>query len=163
MEQKYEIRPAKKEDLPRILEIYAFARAFMAENGNPGQWGKTRPTSEQTEQDMEARKLYAVCCGEIIHGVFFFQIGEEPTYREIYDGGWHENRPYGVIHRIAGDGSGGVFAAALASCREKTEYLRIDTHRDNAVMQHLLKKSGFRYCGRIYVADGSERLAYDRI
>ena len=31
-------------DLPRILALYAHARAFMAENGNPNQWGQTRPT-----------------------------------------------------------------------------------------------------------------------
>lgn len=157
------IRPAEPADLPRIGEIYAHARAFMAENGNPGQWGRTRPSPRQTEKDLENQNLYVLCSGEKLRGVFCFFLGEEPTYREIYDGAWHENRPYGVIHRIAGDGSGGVFSAALAFCREKAEYLRIDTHRDNAVMQHLLRKSGFRFCGRIYLADGSERLAYDRI
>ena len=31
-------------DLPRILALYAHARAFMAQNGNPNQWGQTRPT-----------------------------------------------------------------------------------------------------------------------
>lgn len=38
--------------------------------------------------------------------------------------------------------------------------LRADTHRNNRTMRHLLEKSGFRYCGIIHVADGSERLAY---
>ena len=31
------VRPAVLEDLDRILEIYAEARRFMAENGNPTQ------------------------------------------------------------------------------------------------------------------------------
>lgn len=40
--------------------------------------------------------------------------------------------------------------------------IRIDTHRDNKPMQHLLNKNGFRYCGIIYLEDGDERLAYQR-
>ena len=29
-------------------------------------------------------------------------------------------------------------------------------------MQNLLKKNGFTYCGRIYVDDGGERLAFQK-
>ena len=36
------IRHSIPEDLPRIMEIYDYARRFMAEHGNPNQWG--RPT-----------------------------------------------------------------------------------------------------------------------
>ena len=35
---------------------------------------------------------------------------------------------------------------AIAQCG----HLRIDTHGDNKVMQHLLTKLGFRHCGTIY-------------
>ena len=47
-------------DLPRILALYAHARAFMAENGNPNQWGQTRPT----EADIAAHnfdKITSLC------------------------------------------------------------------------------------------------------
>ncbi len=39
--------------------------------------------------------------------IFFFLYGEniEPTYREITNGVWRDESPYGVVHRIAGDGS----------------------------------------------------------
>ena len=47
---------------------------------------------------------------------------------------------------------------ALEQCRN----LRIDTHRDNVVMQHMLDKNGFQYCGIIYLEDGSERLGYQK-
>ena len=30
-------------DLPQILAIYAHARAFMAQHGNPNQWGASPP------------------------------------------------------------------------------------------------------------------------
>ena len=41
--------------------------------------------------------------------------------------------------------------------------IRIDTHRDNLIMQHNLLKHGFAYCGIIYLASGDTRLAYQRI
>ena len=44
-----------------------------------------------------------------------------------------------------------------------TPNLRADTHRDNRIMQHILQKHGFRYCGIIYLLNGDERLAYQKI
>ena len=35
------IRKATEQDIKRMMEIYAYARKFMAENGNPNQWGPT--------------------------------------------------------------------------------------------------------------------------
>ncbi len=35
------IRPAQPGDLPALLEIFADARAFMAQTGNPTQWPVT--------------------------------------------------------------------------------------------------------------------------
>ncbi len=157
----YSIRPALEGDLERICEIYAYARRFMAEHGNPNQWGKTHPPVEQLEKDIAAGNLYVVTAEEMIHGVFFFLIGPDPTYSYIENGAWHADRPYGTIHRIAGDGSGGILGAAVEFCRGRIDYLRIDTHHDNVVMQRAVEKQGFRRCGIIYIADGSPRIAYD--
>ena len=46
------------------------------------------------------------------------------------------------------------------SCFERWPNLRVDTHRDNKVMQHILTKYGFQRCGIIYVKNGTERIAY---
>lgn len=159
----YFVRPAGAEDMGQIEEIYSFARAFMAENGNPTQWGTANPARETLEADLERGNLYVVTERETIHGVFAFLLGDDPTYETIYDGAWHSDRPYGTIHRIAGDGSGGIFRTALAFCRERCACLRIDTHRNNQVMQHVIEKAGFRRCGIIYIADGSPRIAYDLV
>lgn len=159
----YTIRKANPEDMPRILEIYAYARRFMEETGNPNQWGKTNPPRETLEADVAARRLYVVEKAGLIHGVFFFSLGEDPTYRIIYDGQWGSEEPYGTIHRIASDGSGGVFAACLSWCRGQIGHLRIDTHRDNHVMQHVVEKHGFQRRGIIYIADGTPRIAYEYI
>ncbi len=157
----YKIDTAKPEDLPRILEIYAFARTFMAENGNPSQWGNSHPPKNQLCRDVEEGKLYTVSCGEEIHGVFYFAVEEDPTYAVI-EGAWHYSGPYGVIHRIASDGSGGILKAAVSFAQTKISHLRIDTHEDNTVMQGALQKAGFSHCGIIYIADGTPRIAYDR-
>ena len=71
--------------------------------------------------------------------------------------------PYGVIHRVAGDGSGGILKAVIQFADEKSGYLRIDTHSDNYVMQKALTKYGFQKCGIIFVEDGSPRIAFDRV
>ena len=48
------IRKSTVEDLERIMEIYAHARQFMAETGNPNQWGPTCwPPREVVRQDVE--------------------------------------------------------------------------------------------------------------
>lgn len=158
----YVIRKAEPADLETILSIYAQARKFMAENGNPNQWGKTNPPQSQLTEDIGNGMLYVIE-SDGIHGVFFFCVGEDPTYRRIYEGSWMRDTPYGVIHRIAGDGSGGIVGAAVNFAKQQIQHLRIDTHEDNKVMQHVLEKHGFSRRGIIYIADGSPRIAYEMI
>lgn len=155
------IRPATQADMEEILKIYAQARRFMAENGNPTQWGQHHPAREILEEDIGLNRLYVLEDGARLRGVFMFEVGEDSTYAHI-DGSWRSSAPYGVIHRIAGVG-GGVFAAALDYCSGIIAHLRIDTHADNKPMQHVVEKAGFSKRGIIYVADGTPRIAYDRI
>ena len=70
-------------DLPQILAIYAHARAFMAQHGNPNQWGASRPTETDITAHIAARELYVLREADAIHGVFAFILGEDPTYRAI--------------------------------------------------------------------------------
>lgn len=159
----YIVRPAKQEDLSRIEEIYAYARKFMAETGNPNQWGKSHPPRTQLVKDMEAGNLYVITDHESIHGVFYFYIGEDPTYKKIFDGAWRSDASYGTIHRIAGDGAGGILRTAVEFGKKQIAHLRIDTHEDNKVMQRAVEKQGFCRCGIIFIADGTPRIAYDLI
>ena len=159
----YCVRKAEEGDMSRISEIYAYARSFMAANGNPTQWGTDRPPLAQLERDIAAGDLYAIADGKEIHGVFAFLLGDDPTYAVIYDGAWHFDKPYGTLHRVAGDGSGGIFVAAVAFAQQHSGYLRIDTHENNKVMQHVIEKAGFQRCGTILTDDGTPRIAYDRL
>ena len=157
---EYTVRAAKSADLNRIEEIYRNARVFMQNHGNPNQWGKTYPPIEQIQKDIAEEKLFVIEDGQIIHGVFFFWMGEDPTYKVI-DGKWRMDAPYGTIHRIAGDGSGGILKTAVAFAEKRIGYLRIDTHEDNRVMQKAVDRFGFLRRGLIYLEDGSPRIAYD--
>ncbi len=40
------IRKSRQQDIDRIMEIYDFARDFMARHGNPNQWGETTGRQE---------------------------------------------------------------------------------------------------------------------
>jgi len=159
----YRIRKAVSLDLPRILDIYAYARDFMAKTGNPNQWGTSHPAQSQLIQDIHEGSLYVEEDENGIHGVFAFFLGEDPTYAYIEEGKWISQTPYGTIHRIASDGSGGVVSAAVDYCGKIIYHLRIDTHHDNRVMQHVVEKLGFQRCGIIYISDRSPRIAYERI
>lgn len=163
------IRHSTENDFSRIMEIYRYARNYMAEHGNPNQWGPTNwPPEELIHRDIQSGNSY-VCVNDpgTVVGTFFFVQGKdiEPTYRDIVDGQWLDNSPYGVIHRLAGDGSEkgiGVFCIRWAF--DRCGHLRIDTHGDNIVLQNLAQKLGFIHCGTIYVEeDDYPRLAYEKI
>lgn len=162
--QSLQIKKAKMDDLPRILEIYAYARNFMKESGNASQWKDDFPPEILLVNDIRNENLYVIKEENTIHAVFAFLIGEEPTYSPIEQGEWLSDTEYGTLHRIAGDGSvHGIFDRIVEFCNQKMSHLRIDTHRDNKVMQHLICKNGFQECGIIHVADGSQRIAYEKI
>lgn len=155
------IRLAKYEDLERIMDIYAAARKYMADNGNVTQWTDSYPSKEMLEGDIEKEQLFVYEVSNKIHGVFAFIIGPEETYSYIENGSWKNDAPYGTIHRVASDGVvKGVFSQCLEFCKARIPNLRIDTHKDNHTMQRLIEKSGFEKCGIIYVQNGTPRIAY---
>lgn len=163
----FAIRKAREGDLERIMDIYALARKFQREHGNPTQWAGGYPAVELVRTDLERGELYVVCRetpdGEEISGVFMFSREPEADYEQIWDGSWLNDAPYGVVHRVASAGtSRGVGTACLAWAWEQCPNLRMDTHRDNEVMQRLLEKNGFRRCGLITGHDGKERIAYQK-
>lgn len=164
-----EIRKTTEQDIGRLMEIYAYARDFMAKTGNPNQWGPTNwPPEALLRNDIKEGSSY-VCTNDngTVIGTFYFIQGKdiEPNYREITDGAWLDDSAYGVVHRLASDGSErgiGQFCInwAFAQCG----HMRIDTHTDNKVMQKLLTKLGFQRCGIIYVIeDNYPRYAYEKV
>lgn len=166
-----EIRRAEKEDLPLLMAIYAAARAFMRSRGNTVQWVGGYPSNQTVLAGIESGDQY-VClagaeegfAGGRIVATFWFAVAPEPTYACIDGGRWLDEAPYGVVHRLASDGSvKGVGEFCLDWCMERCGNIRVDTHADNAVMQSLLLRRGYTRCGVITIGDGTPRDAYQKI
>lgn len=54
------IRKATVNDKTRIMEIYAYARQFMAEHGNPNQWKNNNPSEETIDNDIAKQEMYVI-------------------------------------------------------------------------------------------------------
>lgn len=157
------IKKADMNDLKEILNIYSYARRYMKEHKNPTQWGDDRPSESVIKNDITNGNSFVIIDNNVISGVFSFIIGEDETYKKIYDGKWLNDKAYGTVHRLAGNGkSKGIFDFSMGYCEKLIDNIRIDTHKNNKIMQYLLSKRGYKKCGIIYVEDGSERLAYQK-
>lgn len=158
-----EIRKSEMADLDTLLKMYENARLFMTGHGNPTQWGNTYPPKPLLAKDIDAGRSYVCLEHERIIATFYYREGWDDTYAKIYDGQWLNESPYGVVHRITSDGTvKGAATFCLNWAFEQCGNLKIDTHKDNVVMQHMLDKNGFTYCGIIYTENKSERLAYQK-
>lgn len=158
-----EIQKTRPEDEAALLALFESARAFMQAHGNPNQWGNGYPSIERIRQDIQSQNSYLCREGEQILGTFYFAPGPDPTYGEIWDGSWLSDAPYWVVHRVAaGQNRRGVATYCLKWCLSQQRHIRIDTHRDNLPMQRALLKNGFSRRGIIHLADGAERIAFER-
>jgi len=159
------IREARPTDMAAIMKVMDAAKKIMRQSGNMHQWGDGYPSEAVIMSDMERKGGFVIEYDEEIVGYFAFLQSPEPTYARIYEGKWlDDERPYHVVHRIASyPDAYGVFSSIMEFCFSHDTNIRIDTHRDNTIMQHNIAKHGFTYCGIIYLASGDERLAYQRL
>ena len=159
------IRPATYADIPAILELMEAARGIMRASGNLHQWGDGYPQAEHIAADIDRAGGFLLEDDGVPGAYFAFLPSPEPTYAKIYDGAWlDDSLPYHVIHRIASRPDvHGVFRSIMDWAFARDPNIRIDTHRDNTIMQHNILHCGFRYCGVILLASGDPRLAYQHL
>ena len=169
------IRLATPADIPALRPVFEAAKGIMRADGNHDQWSAPGfPDDSLLLRDI-ARGGGFVIESTVMPGltghlaapriVAYFALlpSPEPTY-DVIDGAWLTDEPYGVIHRMASyPEAHGIFSTIIDYATSRFAHLRIDTHRDNHIMQHLIKKHGFTYCGIIWLEDGTERLAYERL
>ena len=159
------IREAKPTDITDIMQVMEAAKKIMRSSGNMHQWADGYPSETVIFSDMKKHGGYVIEDAGRIVGYFAFLPSPEPTYSKIYDGQWTDDTlPYHVIHRIASyPDVHGIFSDVMDFCFSHDANIRIDTHKDNRIMQHNIEKHGFSYCGIIYLANGDERMAYQRL
>ena len=158
------ITKAKAQQVDDIMNVIAAAKLIMRQSGNMHQWSDSYPSADVILHDIEVGGGYVVEDDGAIVGYFAFLPSPEPTYAKIYEGSWIDDMlPYHVVHRIASyPVAHGIFQSIMDFCFAHDSNIRIDTHRDNKIMQHVILKHGFTNCGIIYLLSGDERLAYQK-
>lgn len=154
-----------------IINIIHDAQKYLAAQGID-QWQDGYPDESVIQKDIENKECYMVTNASRILGTAMFTTRPEPTYNVI-EGQWLTSADaiYGVIHRMTVDANFrglGIAKFIFAECEFKLKMqqiksMRIDTHEDNHAMQALLKKSGYTYCGIIYLESGDKRLAFEKV
>lgn len=161
-----ELRKAKPQEAEICYRCIEDARVYHQSMGFV-QWHPDYPTQQTILDDIVQDIGYVFADGQEIVGYCCIIIDDEPAYRTI-DGAWKTDRPYAVVHRMAfrqkarGKGlSGQAFDLIKAFCfSQHIHAIRVDTQDENKVMQHILDREGFRYCGLIQF-DGGPKLAYE--
>lgn len=167
------IRQSVANDLDALMALFSEARGTIALLGID-QWQDGYPSEAVVARDIEKGQSYCVEHDGNICATFALIDDGEPTYDRIFDGAWltgDQTGHYLAIHRVAiavamrGQGIAPAILsyAADAALRSERTSLRIDTHRGNVVMRRMLEKNGFAYCGVIYLANGAERVAYEKV
>ena len=159
------IREAKTTDITDIMLVMEAAKKIMRSSGNMHQWADGYPSEAVIISDMEKHGGFVIEDAGRIVGYFAFLPSPEPTYSKIYDGKWLDDvQSYHVVHRIASyPDVHGIFSDIMDFCFSHDANIRIDTHKDNRIMQHNIEKHGFTCCGIIYLANGDERMAYQKL
>ena len=163
-------KQATTHDLPLIMNIIKEAQSYFKQN-HINQWQNNYPNNQTIENDIKNGYSYVLLEEEEIIATVCVSFDGEANYENIMDGSWLSNGEYAVIHRLAvkdthkGKGiSTIVFKKIEDMCIEKgITSIKVDTHEENASMQKLLQKNNFQYCGIIFVADQSPRVAFEKI
>ncbi len=163
------LRLAKTDDIPAIMQIIAQCQALLALRG-VDQWQDGYPSQEIIEGDIEAQRGYILEVDSCIAAYSALAFGVEQAYNDLRKGEWITSADeYLTIHRIAiGDTFRGcnlattIFNIAFDMARSRGySSVRIDTHKDNMVMQKRLKSLGFTYCGQV-IYGVNERIAFEK-
>jgi hypothetical protein len=165
MNKLISIRTAKKDDIEKLNEVFEFARQIMISNNNPTQWSTFHPSKKFLLEDIQLGILYVVEFENKICGAFALVFGEDEPYKHII-GKRIDDSPYITIHSLASNGKiRDLFGVVLEYAKSFNHHIRIDTHRNNATMLHLMDKYGFVRTGLCYVdmPFDNERITFELV
>lgn len=160
-------RKATEADIDAVAEIMASASARLGAAGID-QWQRGYPNRSSVEQDVKNGVGMVLSEGDtiLVYGAVIFT--GEPAYDDLTGGEWLRSGDYACVHRLCtneifvGMGFSKHFMlAAEAMAAERVGSIRIDTHPDNQIMQSLIGRLGYTYCGDVVIE--SRRLAYEKI
>lgn len=164
-----EIRKLKQEEINDVLEIIEEAKVYFRSINSP-QWQNGYPNQSSIEQDYELGNAYVVADENKVVAYAAIIMGHDSNYDKI-DGKWISEGPYGVMHRVCvkneykGQGLAHLLFTKMEEMIKERGWksARIDTHELNANMIHCIGKEQFTKCGIVWMSDGSERLAFEKL
>lgn len=160
-------RKATEQDITAIEQIIRAASARLGAAGID-QWQRGYPNRSSIEKDVTEGVGMVLCEGDtiLVYGAVIFT--GEPAYNDLTGGEWLTQGEYACVHRLCtneifvGMGFSKHFMlAAEAMASERVKSIRIDTHPDNKIMQGLICRLGYTYCGDVVIE--SRRLAYEKL
>ncbi|EJT6153545.1 GNAT family N-acetyltransferase [Clostridium perfringens] len=165
-----EFRQANISDLDQIVEIIELSKKYLKET-KVDQWQDGYPAKEDLRRDIESGNSYVLTNKDEIVATTVISLDGESTYNSIFNGEWITNEEYIVMHRVAVHDKykgKGIFKelikeAESLALNKGISSIKIDTHRDNISMQRAVVKNDFKRCGIIYLEDGSERIAFEKV
>lgn len=164
------LRQATLDDLPKVIDIIEGAKETLRDRG-VDQWQAGYPNNDILKQDIQEDISYVLILDGEVVGTAALQQGYDKNYQDMTSGSWSDKSEvtYSVIHRIAvepGHQGQHLSAALIQQLFTMSHYLgysdvRIDTHPDNLVMQHVITSNGFVEQGTITMdEDHGIRKAY---
>lgn len=165
-----EFRQANISDLDQIVEIIELSKKYLKET-KVDQWQDGYPAKEDLRRDIESGNSYVLTNKDEIVATTVISLDSESTYNSIFNGEWITNEEYIVMHRVAVHDrykGKGIFKELIKEAENLALNkgifsIKIDTHRDNISMQKAVLKNDFKKCGIIYLEDGSERIAFEKV
>lgn len=154
------LRKATMEDYDQIMDILRDGSSQLAEQGID-QWQGDYPNADVVKKDIEnGWGVIAQSDDEQTVGYVAVVDGPDESYAKMKGKWLIDTDKYVVLHRVAvhskhtGHGyASKLFVAVIDYIKEhrkEIETIRIDTHIDNKVMQHLITKHGFKKVGEVY-------------
>ena len=161
------LRKANENETDNAVRLINEAKKFLKQQGID-QWQKGYPDIECIKNDIKNKKGYFLE-EDILIGYLCIDFDGEPAY-DTLNGEWKGNDKYAVVHRMAIDdayrGKGAAstaFDLVQSLCRENGVHsIRVDTDEDNKIMQHIIHKNGFEFCGSICF-DNSKKIDFEKL
>ena len=162
------MRLADKSEIESSYQCIEDARAFHKTLGFE-QWHSDYPTQQTILDDITQNTGYVFVNNDEVVGYCCIMIGDEPAYNGI-EGAWKTEKPYAVVHRMAFSSKargGGLSRDAFRLIKDfcmthHVDAICVDTQEENKLMQHILNREGFAYCGVIQF-DGGPKGVVDRV
>lgn len=163
-----QFRKATVTEIPEIWNILQQAIIRRKADGSE-QWQDGYPNPQVVQKDIEKGAGYVLIDGTAVIGYSAVLVNDEPAYSKI-NGNWLSDDNFVVFHRVAiseqylGQGLAQTILKFIEefALQNKIYSIKADTNHDNTAMLKTFEKSGYTFCGEVYLR-GNPRKAFEKI